>query len=99
MDYYSDSCDQTNNIKSKRKHLQILTHNEFEKTIRKRRTTKNTDLCEIDSIFEAYIINHKKKFALNLFTYDFTLVFNKKLTPHIESELQNNITIFPLEKI
>ena len=37
MDYYSDVCDKTIEIKSESKHLRILTHNQFEKCLRIKR--------------------------------------------------------------
>ena len=74
MNYHCDSCHKTTTIKSERKLLQSLTHNEFEKCIRQRLTIQNLDFFENDSILKAHITNHRKQFASCLFKYDFTLV-------------------------
>ena len=75
MDYYCNVCDGIIKIESKNKLLQSLTHNEFEKCIRKKHTNENLDFFDIDRIFNDYITNHNKKFVLYLVEYDFKLVF------------------------
>ena len=44
--------------------------------------------------------NNKKNQSLEtyLVKYDFKLIYDKEFTPHIESELQSNITIFQSKK-
>ena len=96
MDYYCDVCGKT--IKSKSKHLQCLTHNEFEKCIRMKHTIENPDFSFIDSIFNDYITNHNKNFDINLVEYDFNLVFDKEFNPYIKSEFQYNTTISHLKR-
>ena len=55
MDYYCDICDETNKIKSKNKHLQRLTHNEFEKCIRIKHFIGYPNFFDTDAIFNQYI--------------------------------------------
>ena len=50
MDYYCDVSDKTINFKFIYKHLQSLTHTEFEECIRIRHTIKQTDWFDIDEI-------------------------------------------------
>ena len=60
MDYYCNVCDETIQIKSKNKHLPGLTHNEFEKCIRKKHTKQNPDFLVIESLFDEYITDHSE---------------------------------------
>ena len=82
MDYYCNTCDKTNKTKSKSKHFQSLTHNEFEKCIRTKHTIQNTNYFDIAEIFNEYIKNHNKKFDLYLVEYDFILVFERLLSSY-----------------
>ena len=58
LDYYCDVCVETIEIKSKRKHFQSLTHNEFEKYMRTKHTTENVAFFDIDLKFNEYITDH-----------------------------------------
>ena len=60
MKQYSDVCDKTSNIKSKRKHFQNITHNEFEKSIRIKHIIQNSDFFVMGSIIDKHITHHKK---------------------------------------
>ena len=90
MDYYCHACDKTIKIKSKTKHLQSLTHNEFEKCIRLKHTIQNPDFFDMAELFNEYITDHNKKFDLYFVKSDFKLVSNKDFTRHFQSELENN---------
>ena len=86
-------------IKFKKKHLQSLTHNKFEKCIRRKYNIQNPDFFDKDEIFNAYFHCHNKKFELYLDKYDFKLIFDKEFSPPIKSETKNNLTDIHLEKI
>ena len=62
MDYHCDVCDKTINFKTKRKHLQNLSHNEFDKGTQKKHKSENTDFSNIDELCNNYITKHNKKF-------------------------------------
>ena len=85
-------CHKTIENGSKRKYLQSLTHNKFEKSIWITHIIQNPDFFDLDSIFNEQITNHNKIIETYLVKNDFTLVFNKECTPHFPSEKQNLIT-------
>ena len=66
MNYFCDVCDRTIKIKSRSKHAESLTHNEFGKRLRKEHTIQNLDLFDVDEIFNKYITNQTKKLILIL---------------------------------
>ena len=66
MNYFCDACDRTIKIKSRSRHGKSLTHNEFEKRLRKEHTIQNLDLFDVDEIFIKYITNQTKKLILIL---------------------------------
>ena len=94
MDQYCDKGNKTINPKSTNKHLQSLTHNEYEKGVRKNHTIKNPNLFDINFIFNKVMEIHEKKFDLYLVKYDFILVFDSEVYLHIKSEFQYNTSIF-----
>ena len=60
MDYYSDVCDESFELKSKKKHLRSLTQKELEKSIRTKDTLEKAEVFNIDEIFNDSITNHNK---------------------------------------
>ena len=72
LDYYSDVCDKTIKIKTKRKHLKSSIHNEVENCMRRRNTIKNPDFFDKDDTFYKIINNPVKKLDLFLVKYDLT---------------------------
>ena len=93
MDYYCDACDKTIKIKSENKHIQGITHNEFDKYIRIKHTIENPVFFDINKISPVTIKNLIYiclKMILN--------VFDNEFHPHIQSEFQYNNTIFHLER-
>ena len=59
-DYYQDVFDKTHKTRSKRRHLQSLTNNEFEKCVQTKDPIKNPGFFDIEKVFTDYISNHKK---------------------------------------
>ena len=45
-------------LKCNRRHLQCLTHNEFDTCIRIKHTIQNPDFFDINPIFNEYLTNH-----------------------------------------
>ena len=86
MDYYCETCDKSNKLKSKNKHLQSLTNNKPEECIRIKHTIQNSDFFDLDLIFNSYITNHNKTFDSYIVKYDFKLVFEKYFHPYVKSE-------------
>ena len=88
MNYYCDVCDKTINIKSNRKHLESITHNELEECIRRKHTMGSPYFFDIDSIFNNCITNHNQKVVMYLAKQDFKSVFVGEFYPQIKSELR-----------
>ena len=111
MQYSCDIIDEAINVKSKRNNLQCLTNNEFDKCIRRKHIIQKPDFFDVDSIFDEQITNDTKKVESNLAKFDSNLVFivsekhfaekviNKEFTPHIESELERNLTEFNSKRL
>ena len=72
-EYFRDVCDNTIKIRSKRKYIQSLTHNKFNKCIRRKHAFENTNFFDIDPILNEYFTNHNKKCDIYLVKYDFKL--------------------------
>ena len=64
MDYYFDVCNKAIKTESKIKHLQSLTHTEFEKCIQTKHTIQNPDFFDLEEIFNNYTTNHNRKVDL-----------------------------------
>ena len=99
MNYYSDVSDKTINVKSKSKHLQNFTQNEFENCLRIKHTIENPDFFDIDEISNCYITNHNKKLDLYLAKCDFKLNPGGEFSPPNKSELRFIQSKFPLRKL
>ena len=99
MKYYCDPCDKPVKLKSKNKHLQTLTHNDFQKRIRIKHTIENSDFFETDEIFDVYNTNHNKEFGLYLVIYYFIFVFDKDFYPQVISDFQYKTMIFPFKQV
>ena len=99
MDFYCDVCDKTFEYKSKSKHLQSLTHEDFEKCIPINHTVENLEFFDVDEIFDKNITNHNKNFYLYFIKYNFTTLFDEEFYPDIQSELRINQSKFHLKEI
>ena len=98
MDYYCDVCDKLIKPKSKYKHFKLNTHKEFDKCKHMKLTIENLDIDDIDEVFHAYIIHHKK---IRSFPYQmhFELVFNdNQYSTWSKSNLFNNKTMISWKK-
>ena len=95
--YIFHVCEKTKNLISKNRLLQSNTSNEIEKCTEINHTIGNPDFLELNEINYDYITNHNKKVDLYLVKKDFELFFDRDFYPHFKSDLQNNLTIFPLK--
>ena len=75
-------------LNTEKRNFQSLTHNEIEKLIRRKHTIHSSE------VFNSYITNHNKKFETHLVKNEFKLVFNREISPHIKTELVNNLKSF-----
>ena len=62
MDYYCNSCDKSDKIKSKKKHLNSQLHKNLFKQVINRYTIENPDFFQIENIIKNYIRDYNKKF-------------------------------------
>ena len=62
-------------IKIKGKYLESSSHIGLDKCIRMKHTSENPDFFHIDSIFNDYIANRKRRFVFYLVKYDFIISF------------------------
>ena len=86
IEYYWDVCDKSINVEGKKKHVQFLTHNEFEKCIQTKHTIEEPDFFDVDAIFHEYITNHNKNFDLYPNKCHFKLFFDNEFYPHIQTD-------------
>ena len=71
MDFYCEMCDKTMKPKSKNNHPKSLTHKQYAKCFRKKRSINSLNFFDIEKIFNVYIIYHNKKFDLYLINCEF----------------------------
>ena len=98
MECYCDVRDKKFKTKNKIKHLQNLTHIEFEKYVRKEHTIGNLEFFDIDEKFYDCITNHNKKKDFNLVKSDFEIAFDKEVYTHVKSEVLYNNNQFHLKR-
>ena len=100
MDLYCDVCDKFINPKSKIKHCESSTHEEFDKCKHMELTIENPDINNVDEVFYAYIIQHKKQYDHHLIKGHFKIVFKDNLYKDwIRSNLFNNKTMISGRKV
>ena len=88
MDYYCEVCNIFIKLKSKYKHFKSNTNKEFDKRKHIKLTIENPNINNINTIFYAYIIEHKKKCDYYPVKCEFKLVFNdNEYCPYIKSKL------------
>ena len=76
MKYYCDVCDKFIKLKSKYKHFKSNTHKQFDKFKHMILAIEDLDKNNVDEVFYAYIIQHKKQNDYYLIKCHFKLVFN-----------------------
>ena len=100
MDYYCEVCNKFIKPKSKYNHFKSNTHKNFDKCKHIKLTTENLNINNISKIFDAYIVEHKKKFDYYLLKCEFNLIFNDyEYCPYIKSKLSDNKTMPSWQKI
>ena len=94
MDYYCEVCDKFIKPKSKYKHFISNTHKKFDKCKQLELTIENPDINNVDELFHAYIIQHKKEKDYYLIKCHFKLVFNdNQYSTYVKSNLFDNKTM------
>ena len=94
MDYYCEICDICIKLNSKYKHFKSNTHKEFDKCKHIKLTFKNPDINNIDKTFQAYNMQHFKKYGYYLLKCEFNLVFNdNQKCPNVTSKIFDNRTM------
>ena len=99
MDNYCEVCDKFINPKSKYKHFKSITHKEFGKCKHMELTIENPDINNVDEVFYAYIIQHKKEYDYYLIRCHFNLVFNdNQYSEYIKSNFFDSKTMISWQK-
>ena len=76
MDFFCDVSDKVIKLKSRYKHFLSNTHKQFDKCKRMQLTVENPDINNVDEVFNAYNIQHKKDNDYYRIQCHFKLVFN-----------------------
>ena len=75
MSYYCEVRDKFIKLKSEYKHFKSNIHKDFDKCKHIKLKTENANINDVDEIFYAYIIEHKKKYDYYLIKCESNLVF------------------------
>ena len=94
MDYYWDVCDKFIKPESKYNHFKPNAQKEFDKCKHMELTIESPDINNVDEVFYAYIIQHKKEFDYYFIKCHFILVFNdNQYSTYVKSHLIDNKTM------
>ena len=98
MGSYCDVCDKFIKPKSKNKHFKSNTHKKFNKSKHIELTKENPDINNVDEVFNAYILQHKKRCECYPIKCHFKKVFSdNQYRTNFKSSLFDNKTTVPLK--
>ena len=96
MDYFYYLFDEIIKTESKSKHSENLTLKQFGKCIQTKHIIHNLNCFDINEVLNKCITNHNKEFDSYRVKYDCKLNFDKRFSPYIECELEDNVPDFHL---